>query len=552
MLYASFPPVGVAALVWVALVPLLALVEWAGLPWWVRYGSAWAGGLVFWVGSLVWIWELHPSAWLGWVVLGVYQSLFWPVFLGAARAIRRVFVLPLVVAAPVAWVGVDYIQAHLLSGFPWYYLAHAQYANLPLIQVADLGGAWVVTGLIVVAQVGVLRGLEAIRGIGSGWGVVGRRLRTPAVAAGLVAASLGYGWWRLGSASFEPGARVALLQSNLKQELKQSLDAEKILEIFAGLITEAHRRAEARGEAIDLYVWPETSFPYGYVWIEPGLSGEAGERAARQLNPTSTLAQWVERERFVREQLRTWVDVVGSPMLVGTLFFELTSRGATRTNVALWLEPGQENPRIYRKLHLVPFGEYIPLLDILPWIRRLAPYDETTTPRLVAGDGPRWFDYRGIRYAPTICFEDTLPHLTRRFFREMPDGKVPDVIVDQSNDGWFDGTAEHDLHLASAVFRCVELRAPLVRAVNMGYSAAIDGNGRIVAIQPKRTEGTLVARLPLDGRSSLYAEIGDLLGQVCLIGAIVAVKIRLLLAFCGRSGPYLRNVGLGCLPGRGT
>lgn len=553
LLYAAFPPLDLPGLVWVALAPLLALVEWPGLSRRARYAGAWLGGLVFWVGSLVWIWELHPSAWLGWLTLGVYQSLFWPIFVFVARTVGRMTRAPLVVAAPLAWVAVDYVQAFLLSGFPWYYLAHAQFRNLPLIQVSDLFGAWAVTGLIVAANVAVLRVVEAARGLGDGSGRIGARLATPLAVAALLAATFGYGAWRLGTSRFEPGPRVALLQSNLRQALKQSLDSEKILEMYAALITDAFERGGGGAPgAVDLYLWPETSFPYGYVRIEPGLAGAAGEAAARQLNAETTLADWQERERFVREQLNAWVDVVGSPMLIGTLLFELTSGGATRTNVALWLDPGGAEPRIYRKLHLVPFGEYIPLLDVVPWIRRLAPYDERTTPRLIGGDGPRWFDSRGVRYAPTICFEDTLPHLSRRFFTEVPDGKEPDVILDQSNDGWFNGSAEHDMHLASAVFRAVELRAPLARAVNMGYSAAVDGDGRIIALQPKKTEGSPVVALPLDGRSSLYIRIGDLIAQVCVIVAFVAIQLRVLFAILRRTRLSHGIPGLPCLPGAGT
>jgi apolipoprotein N-acyltransferase len=294
--------------------------------------------------------------------------------------------------------------------------------------------------------------------------------------------------------------------------------------MYAGLM----RRAGEQGvggdtSTVDLYVWPETSFPYGFVMIDPRLTPEQGEAAARQLIPETTLAYWEEGERFGREWLGGWADYLGSPLLVGTLLYELKPGRATRTNVALWLDPGGGEPRVYRKIHLVPFGEYIPLLDVFPWIRRLAPYDERTTPRLVGGGGPRWFDERGVRYAPTICFEDTLPHLSRRFFTEMPDGREPDVIVDQSNDGWFNGSAEHDMHLASAVFRAVELRAPLVRAVNMGYSAAVDGDGRIIASMPKKAEGPLVVTVPRDARSSLYIRIGDVVAQICLIVGVAAI-----------------------------
>ncbi len=530
LLYAAFPPLGLAWTSWFALVPLMRLIEQPALNRSARYLAAWLGGLVFWVASLVWIWELHPTAWLGWLALALYQSLFWPIFVFLARRFRRVWRAPLAVSAVVAWLAVDYFQAHALSGFPWYFLAHAHFRNVPLIQVSDLFGAWAVTALVVLVNVAVLRLGEAwfsLRAQRSHTAVL-RRLATPLVAAGLVAAAMGYGAWRVGTSAFQPGPRLALLQSNMRQALKLSLDPPKILEMYASLITRAFERGGGGvSSAIDLYIWPETSFPYGYVRLDPDLTVPQGEAAAKQLNPETTLADWTDRADYVREQLGEWTDSLGSPMLVGTLLFDLTPEGASRTNVALWLDPGGAPPRIYRKIHLVPFGEYMPFLNQLPFLRWLAPYDERNLPRLIGGRGPAWFDSRGIRYAPTICFEDTLPHLTRRFFREMPDGRPPDVLIDQSNDGWFNGSAEHDMHLAAAVFRAVEMRAPLVRAVNMGYSVVVDGNGQILASLEKKTEGSLVEQIPLDSRGSLYIRYGDLLAQSCLVMVGVALAVGL-------------------------
>jgi apolipoprotein N-acyltransferase len=131
-----------------------------------------------------------------------------------------------------------------------------------------------------------------------------------------------------------------------------------------------------------------------------------------------------------------------------------------------------------------------------------------------------------------ICFEDTLPHVARRFFREAPRGHEPDVLVNISNDGWFNGSAEHDMHLASGVFRAVENRVPIVRAANMGYTASIDGDGRVQEILPKATEGALVTNVRLDPRVALYSQMGDWFPQICTIAVfllILASRIRFIL-----------------------
>lgn len=549
LLHAAFPPLRWSFLAWFALLPLIWLIVAPARPI-VRWSAAWLGGLAFWVSSLVWVWELHASAWLGWLVLSLYQSLFWPLFVGFARALHLRMRLPLILAAPIAWVACEYIQAHALSGFPWYYLAHSQVTSLPLIQIADLFGAWGVSALVVVVNVWFVCAWRTARAWNAGElkALRGRFLATSGATAALLAATLAYGWYQLTTARFTTGPTLALLQSNMRQALKMSLDPEKILAIFAELITQGSMEASEQGRSIDLFIWPETSFPYGYVNIDPSLSPAELEAAGRQINPEVPVADWIKRRDYVDEQLAVWVKAVGRPMLVGSLLYDFSRDGGHKYNAAVWIDPDPSRNDIYRKIHLVPFGEYIPFIDVAPWIRMLAPYDERNTPRLISGVKPHWFDRAGVRYAPTICFEDTLPHLTRRFFSETRDGRVPDVILDQSNDGWFNGSAEHDMHLAASVFRSVELRAPLARAVNMGYSALVDGNGRVVATLPLKTPGTLTVQVPLDPRDSFYRLAGDWLPRLCLLVAVLGLASRPILFFSRRIAEKRKSRELPGLP----
>ena len=118
------------------------------------------------------------------------------------------------------------------------------------------------------------------------------------------------------------------------------------------------------------------------------------------------------------------------------------------------------------------------------------------------------------RLAVAICFEDTVPHVVRRFFREPADGRQPDMLINMSNDGWFQGSSELDMHLAVSVFRTIEHRVPLARAVNTGISALIDGNGEIRETLPRLTESVLSVTVPLDDRTSLYTRLAT--GWACL------------------------------------
>ena len=125
----------------------------------------------------------------------------------------------------------------------------------------------------------------------------------------------------------------------------------------------------------------------------------------------------------------------------------------------------------------------------------------------------------------SICFEDTVPQVIARLFREAAADRQPDVLINLSNDGWFHGSAELDMHLAIGVFRAVEHRVPLARAVNTGLSALVDGNGEIRAFLPKDTEGLLAVTVPLDDRRSLYTRFGDWLGLSCLAVTIGLVPL---------------------------
>jgi apolipoprotein N-acyltransferase len=215
-------------------------------------------------------------------------------------------------------------------------------------------------------------------------------------------------------------------------------------------------------------------------------------------------------------------------MLVGSLTFDHRPSGYSRYNSALLFQPGSATVQAAFKLHLVPFGEYVPLIETFPWLTALTPYHGTHIPSLDPGTDPVWLSLGPYRVVTAICFEDTVPQVVRRYFREAQDGPHPDLLVNLSNDGWFRGSSEHDMHLAVSVFRAVEHRVPLARAANMGVSAIVDGNGRVVASLPKLKEGVLAGVVPLDDRAGTYSTWGDWLGQSCLAVTIGLVPLAFL------------------------
>jgi apolipoprotein N-acyltransferase len=193
-------------------------------------------------------------------------------------------------------------------------------------------------------------------------------------------------------------------------------------------------------------------------------------------------------------------------------------RPTQRFNSALLIQPnGREGPR-YDKMHRVPFGEYVPLRDWLPWMNQFAPYDFDYS--IVPGDEFTRFPLGDHAFGVVICYEDTDPYLARQYVR--PDrGQPVDFLINISNDGWFNGTSEHEEHLAICRFRAIECRRAVARSVNMGISAVIDGNGRVRELpganwsESKKVAAVLPVNVPLDRRTSLYAAWGDWLPWTC-------------------------------------
>ncbi len=521
LLWMSFPPAEWSWSAWIALVPLFLLIPSRRSPA-SLYLAAWAGGFAFWLGAVHWIWWTDETAWLGWVLMALLLSAWWPAFLFLARFARRRLALPVMVAAPIFWVALEYTRAFVLTGFPWYYLAHSQYRQVYFTQIADFAGSLGLSVLIALVNAYFVEALTLplfrARG-GRSWLArltVAQRVRLAVVAVG-VAGTLGYGAFRVSTARFRPGPRVAMLQSGEIQE--HNSDKKKSSEALRLLYDRLARRAARLDPKPDLIVWPETSYPYRFVTIDPKLDPKAFDLQAKEVDPESVGAQWTTHRKWVMADIQLLLDEIRVPMMVGASTLDFAAPGASRYNSAVLFGLKKEI-QSYHKLHLVPFGEYVPLLDAFPWLIRLTPYRGARTRFLDFGARPSWFDLGPHRLAAAICFEDTLPHVVRRFFSEAPDGRQPDLLVNLSNDGWFHQTSEHEMHLAVSTFRCVENRVPLARAVNTGISAMIDGNGRIVREMSKADVGVLTEVAPLDDRTSFYSRWGDWLGQSCLASTL--------------------------------
>lgn len=542
LLWASFTPLDFGPLAWVALVPLLLLIRIAERTRFM-YFATYLGGLGFFFPALQWMRLGDPSMYIAWTALSLYLAFYFPAFVWLSRVAVHRLKVPLVLAVPVAWVGLEYLRAYLLTGFSWYYLGHTQYRFVELIQISDVTGAYGVSFLVAMSS-------AAIAGLVPSSVFARFRLLPPdgvnapplsasqhpyvpvLSAAMLFAAVLGYGFLRRSQADFQPGPRVAIVQGNFTASLKHDPnEAERILETHNFLTGQAVKL----GQRPDVIVWPETMYVNDMLEADESLS----DKELSQLAPRVKPEFW--QKRLAQKDLAQLSDMAGAAMIVGIDTIVADQMGLRHYNSAAFVKEGQGLAGRYDKIHRVVFGEYIPLRETIPWLRQLTPFSEGFG--IAAGEKASLFELNEHRFAPMICYEDTVPHLVRGIVRSANTSDQPvDCLVNLTNDGWFHGSSELDQHLITAQFRAVECRTPLVRAVNTGISAFIDGDG--VVLEPrvffdgdeqgrdsmrnpdtgkyhKQLNAVLVHDIPLDSRESLYVQHGDWFAGTCGLGAIV-------------------------------
>ncbi len=524
LLWLAFYPCNLGLVAFVALVPFLALARIEGISPRRRYLAAYCGGLAFFLPALQWIRLAHPMMYLSWVGLALTQAAYFPLALALIRRLDRLKWFPFPLAVAVAWVGLEYVRAHFPTGFPflkplglhqlvgfaWYYLGHALHDFPALIQVADLGGVWLISFM-----------LAAFNAMLAEWffrsSALHRALRWPlerrigfnremwsaSLAMALFLLTYGYGMFRLKHEDFEKGPRVVAIQADFAQDVKMG---DPI-----GLFREYNRLCETAAiRRPDLIIWPETCYSPEYTVSTAKPGSDLPEAIKNGLKDNADL------ERHAFENWRTNV-------LLGSGLDEWDGERTWKYNSAILLNPdGTFNDR-YDKMHLVPFGEYVPFKETFPWLRYFTPYrhdyscrpgEKRTRFAIMSGDTQYTF---GV----LICYEDSEPYLARQY--NLPDGadRPVDFLVNISNDGWFRGSEEHEQHLAICKFRAVEARRSVVRAVNMGVSAIIDSDGKIQALPhnsvPESVHhvGPVTDRIRIDTRESFYAKVGDWPAAAC-------------------------------------
>ena len=547
LLWACFTPVNASPLAWIALVPLLLLVRVEQRLRWM-YTAVYCGGLLGQLATLQWMRLGDPTMYIAWSALSIYLALYSVVFVAVSRVAVHRWGMPLVVVGPVVWTGLEFLRAHLMTGFAWYFLGHSQYRWLEFIQISDLVGAYGVSFVIAMSSAALallvphpwlirFRLAHSSTGPVTASGLSLGQLVQVAATVVVFGSTLAYGYVRRSQAAFTPGPRVALIQGNFLASLRVPSPSEQ--DIF---LTHLRLMAQTVKEQPDVIVWPEGMFPFPLLNAEAGMTDEQLATLAPYMKPEVWRDEWV-RKTLATESLRT-----NAALILGVHAADADKDRLRQYNSAAFVRPDVGLAGRYDKLHRVPFGEYIPLRESLPWLMNLTPYRGSDG--LDKGEQATVFEYGKWRMAPVICFEDTVPHLVRGIIAAgsaNDTGREVDLLVNLTNDGWFHGSSELDQHLITSAFRAVECRTPLVRAVNTGISAIIDGDGAILdpevfidgdarknapakprtsARDPqtgawhRQLNAALVHTVPLDPRRSLYVRFGDWFAMLCCASVV--------------------------------
>jgi apolipoprotein N-acyltransferase len=484
LLAAAFPKPGFSALAWIAFVPLLLACarKSAGKAFKLGLiaGIVAYGGILYWINIVVTTYGKLPPvvSFMVFMILVIYLAVYVGVFMFLVRKGEEKGI-PVVISFPVLWVALEYLRSFLLTGFPWASLGYSQYDVLPLIQIADVTGVYGVSFLIALGNAVVY---ELIKG-----GVKKESsihpLRSVMIFLILFAATVVYGFIKLGSVETGKPVRVALIQGNIDQSVKwDPAYQEATVAIYERLT----RLACASG--VDLVVWPESAVP---LYLQ-------------------------DNEKYT-SRIKSLAGAVNADLVVGSPAYDSEGGTIIYRNSAFLITPRSGIVGRSDKVHLVPFGEYVPLAKLLPFVHKLVVGVGDFSP----GDRIEPLSIKSGKIGVLVCFEGIFPELSRRYVQAGSR-----LLVNITNDAWYGRSSAPYQHLSMTVFRAVENRVPLVRAANTGISAIIDSEGRI------KKETHLFQEAFLDGNvlpgtgNTLYSRYGDVFAKACLaVSALITISI---------------------------
>jgi apolipoprotein N-acyltransferase len=486
----SFPKIDLFPLAWVAMVPLLTfLYDKDGL---TAFKGGFFFGLVYFFGTLYWIY--HSIHYYGGIslfasfllvfVLCMYFSLYPAVFAWLYAANIKRSNMPVLVAAPLLWTTLEFLRSYALGGFPWSSLGYSQYRFLSIIQTADITGVYGISFLIAAVNGAIVDALllkrrQAERPLFSLLPIV-----AGFVSLGLVIIiSLSYGAFRLNQHRSGLPLKAAVIQPDIEQDKKWDPSyQEAVMKTLKDLSLSAAK------DGPELIVWPETAVPFFFV----------------------------SDERLTQEMV-SFERQFNSYLLFGSVLAKKDEKESSKpnaiqyTNSALLLDKNGNITYFYDKIHLVPFGEFVPF-------RRLISFVDLTG---AIGDFVPGASYTKAvtpfgSFGTLICYEIIFPGLVRKFYTSGGD-----FIVTITNDAWFGKTSGPYQHFSMAVFRAIENRKPVIRSANTGISGFIDSCGRILGKTDLFSRTYMVSTIKTDKTLSPYTKYGDIFSYLNIVGTLL-------------------------------
>jgi apolipoprotein N-acyltransferase len=521
------PPISLFPLAYVSLIPLIHALKKDDIRH--NFLMGFVAGVISHTGHIYWVViamnryggiDIYTSI-LIMLLLVLYISVYAGCFTASSSYLESKLSVPLFLSAPFIWVLLEYFRGILLTGFPWSFLAHSQHNFLPIIQVVSITGTYFLSFLIVAVNCIIYQLLIMLyRGKVEGSGIKGlkegnsgeRRAESvelkdikittnrqsrdmvqepdfklgtgftvyAIVILALFAVSLIYGYSRLQSKE-EGSLKAVIIQGNIKQDVKwdESFKARTIN-------TYLQKSGEA-GRNSEILIWPETAMPFIF-----------------------------DDEMLLNRFIKDIPVILQTNLLFGTVSKDKS--GKYRNSAYLYRRDGVL-AGIYSKVHLVPFGEYTPLISYLPFLLKLTAAGGDFAP----GKSHEPIETPIGRIGILICYEGTFPSITIETVR-----KGAQVLVNLTNDAWYDKTSAPYQHLVFYIFRAVEADRYVLRAANTGISTIIDPRGRIKEQTDLFVESTFSGMFSLKTKNTPYVTYGDyfiLFSFLCLL-AVCILKFK--------------------------
>ena len=487
LLALSFPKFGHPAIAWIALAPLLIALS-SRMSLLRAFGLGVTTGLIYLLGSLYWLTGVMaryggintPTAVVINVAFVAYLALYPTLFAVVTRRLMIAFGSRALVAVPFVWTATELGRMYVFTGFPWVLLGYSQATVLPIAQAASVFGVFGVSAIVVSVS-------AALAGI-----VIARAFRPAALVLGAVLLIAVWGNMRVRDGALTRQGqpiRVGLVQANVTEEERETVG--KAPEILQRTLTMT-RQAALPG--VSLVVLPESALS-PYTFDDYPDVAEAVRQVARQS---------------------------GVPILFGSDQYQWGPAGRGREpdksfNAAFMVRADGTTGAVYRKMHLVPWGEFVPLRD---WLTFVGPLVKAIGRGFDAGDVRTLFPVGTHQVSTAICYEIIYPDLVRRFVR---DGS--ELLTTITNDAWFGPTSAPYQHFEQASMRAIEDGRYLVRAANTGISGIVDPYGRVVVRTQIYQPAVVVGEARLLTATTIYAFVGDVIAYASVVLTLALLLI---------------------------